>query len=83
MIDFLKDNAGKAIELVQERYGNLDETEIETVKKDPGRLLLIVEEKFGVSREEVESFLRTNLTKSGLGAAASGLADNFNGVKGF
>ncbi|MGY3755505.1 hypothetical protein ACWOAQ_02495 [Helcococcus kunzii] len=61
MLDLIKANMGHVVTFIQEKYGELTKEEIDSIKGDPDKLFNLVEEKFGVRRDEVEKFLGDKL----------------------
>ena len=85
MLDYIKANLGHVITFIQEKYGELTKDEIDSVNGEPEKLFSLVENKFGVSRDEVESSINDKLAnragaKDSLGMASSGLTDSIDGI---
>ncbi len=57
MLEVLKENLGKVITLIQEKYGKLTKEEIANIQQNPKMLYEIVEEKFGVKKENLDEYL--------------------------
>ncbi|MGY3776604.1 hypothetical protein [Helcococcus sueciensis] len=65
MIDILKENLGRVITLIQEKYGELTKDEVSQIQENPKKLYEIVEDKFGIKKEKLDEYL-------------SGIADKLN-----
>lgn len=65
MIEVLKENLGRVITLIQEKYGELTKDEVSLIQENPKKLYEIVEDKFGVKKEKLDEYL-------------SGVADKLN-----
>lgn len=66
MLELLKQNLSKVITFVQEKYGELSQEEVSLIQEEPNKLYSVLEEKFGVSKEEVEEYLSTLTEKINL-----------------
>lgn len=66
MLELLKQNLSKVITFVQEKYGELSQEEVSLIQEEPNKLYSVLEEKFGVNKEEVEEYLSTLTEKINL-----------------
>lgn len=85
MLELLKENLSRVITLVQEKYGELTQTEISEIQETPNKLFDLLETKFGVKREDAEVFLTENLgnisdIRGKLGSEVSGVADKIGSL---
>lgn len=66
MLEVLKENLGKVITLVQEKYGELTQEEVAQIQENPKILYKIVEDKFGIKKEKLDEYLSSVASKLNL-----------------
>lgn len=72
MLDIIKGNIGQVIDLVQNRFGQLNEEEVGMIRENPSRLFTILKDKFSASESEVQLVLAEEFK----GKANPGMPEN-------